>query len=73
MAKFEVNFDENFCKGCGLCLVYCPKKIIKQSTHINDKGYNTALVEKQKLCLGCKACALMCPEGAISIYKEVEA
>jgi len=73
MAKFTVNFDADFCKGCRLCPAYCPKNIIEMSTHINDKGYNTAYVEKQELCIGCKCCALMCPEGAISIYKEDEA
>jgi len=70
MAKFEVRFDGDFCKGCDLCRIYCPKKIIEMDTHINDKGYRIAQVEKQELCIGCKSCALMCPEGAISIYKE---
>ena len=70
MAKFEVLVDGDFCKGCELCLMACPKKIIVMSTHINDKGYSPAEIEKQDECTGCKCCALVCPDGAISIYKE---
>jgi len=70
MAKFEVRIDGNFCKGCELCRVVCPKDIIVMSTHINDKGYSIAEITKQEDCIGCKACALLCPDGSISIYKE---
>ncbi|MEG0229691.1 MAG: 4Fe-4S binding protein, partial [Oscillospiraceae bacterium] len=38
MAKMIV--DENICKGCGLCVTVCPKKIIKLSEEkLNSKGY----------------------------------
>ena len=70
MAKFEVLVDGNFCKGCELCQMACPKDIIVMSTHINEKGYSPAEITKQEECIGCKACALLCPDGAISIYKE---
>jgi len=70
MAKFEVRFDGNFCKGCDLCGMACPKDIIKMSSHINDKGYTPAEITDMESCIGCKACALLCPDGAISIYKE---
>ncbi|MCL2821040.1 MAG: ferredoxin family protein [Oscillospiraceae bacterium] len=73
MAKFEVRIDGNFCKGCELCRINCPKEIIVMSTHISDKGYCPAEISKQEDCIGCKACALMCPDGAISIYKEAAA
>ena len=70
MAKFEVLIDGALCKGCELCMLFCPKKIIEMSPHINDKGYMPAEVEKMDQCTGCKCCALVCPDGAISIYKE---
>ena len=70
MPKFEVRIDGNFCKGCELCRVSCPKDIIAMSKHINDKGYSIAEISNQDDCIGCKACALLCPDGAISIYKE---
>ena len=70
MAKFEVRFNGDICKGCELCVLYCPKKIVTISSHINNKGYSPATVEDMNSCTGCRACALVCPDGAISIYKE---
>ena len=68
--KFEVRFDGDKCKGCELCRAFCPKGLIVISSHINNKGYSPAAIERQDECTGCKSCALVCPDGAISIYKE---
>ncbi|MBO5066870.1 MAG: 4Fe-4S binding protein, partial [Clostridia bacterium] len=39
MAK--VTFDEERCKGCGLCETVCPKQIITLAKEkINVKGYH---------------------------------
>ena len=73
MAKFEVRIDGNVCKGCELCRIFCPKKIIVVSRHINDKGYSPTEIGNADECTGCKCCALVCPDGAISIYKEESA
>ena len=70
MAKFQVRFDGEVCKGCGLCLAYCSEKIIEMSNHINNKGYSPAGVEQQDKCTGCRFCALVCPDGAVEIFKE---
>ena len=70
MAKFEVRFDGEVCKGCELCRAFCPKGLISISAHVNDKGYSPAENLRQDECVGCKACALVCPDGAIEIYKE---
>ena len=70
MAKYSVRFDGDVCKGCELCLAFCPKGIIAMSPQINTKGYSPAAIERQDECIGCKSCALVCPDGAISIYKE---
>jgi len=70
MAKFEVRIDGDTCKGCELCRSFCPKALIVMSSHINNKGYSPAVVERQEECVGCRSCALVCPDGAIEIYKE---
>ena len=70
MAKFKVCFDGDVCKGCELCVLYCPKKIVVISSHINNKGYSPATIDDMEKCTGCKSCALVCPDGAISIFKE---
>ncbi len=73
MAKFQVRFDNDVCKGCELCRSVCPKKIIEMSGKFNAKGYAPAAVTNQDECIGCTSCALVCPDGAIEILKEDEA
>ncbi|MCL2159018.1 MAG: 4Fe-4S binding protein, partial [Oscillospiraceae bacterium] len=39
----QISFDEERCKGCGICVTVCPKKIIAlEKDKINKKGYNPA-------------------------------
>ena len=37
MAKVTVDFQN--CKGCGLCVAACPKKILRLGSVSNNKGY----------------------------------
>ena len=67
MAKMTVK--PNYCKGCGLCYDACPKKIIKPSANINQKGYHYAEVVDQAACTACKLCYQICPDIAITIEK----
>lgn len=69
MAKGQVIFNEERCKGCELCVSVCPVKIIKlHETKINLQGYHPAGVTDADKCIGCANCALICPDGAISVY-----
>ena len=67
MAK--VVIDKERCKGCGLCIGVCPKKIITISEGFNSKGYHFAKVSHQWACIGCLSCAIICPDVAIEVYK----
>ena len=67
MAK--VTFDEALCKGCGLCVNACPKKIVTLKSTINAKGYHPAHVENPSACIGCAFCATMCPDCVITVEK----
>jgi len=68
MAK--VTFKEDTCKGCGLCVEVCPKKIIELSkTTFNKKGYSAAQCIDQSKCIGCAMCATMCPDVAIVVER----
>ncbi len=69
MAK--VTFKTESCKGCGLCVSVCPKKIIGLSgTVINSKGHRPAEVVEQDKCIGCAFCATMCPDCVITVYSK---
>ena len=51
MAK--VTFNTDLCKGCGLCVDACPKKILAISkTIINKNGHFPAeMTDQEKCCL----------------------
>lgn len=68
MARTE--FSEERCKGCGLCVAACPRKIIRLRTEIlNSKGFHPAGVDEMERCTGCTICAAMCPDCVIEVYK----
>ena len=63
----RVNQDE--CKGCGLCIESCPKKVIALKDQLNHYGYRTAAYTGSG-CTGCGICFLACPEpGAITVLR----
>jgi 2-oxoglutarate ferredoxin oxidoreductase subunit delta len=68
MAK--VKIDRKRCKGCRLCIVFCPKKNIKLDDRMNDAGVFPAVVVVEDDCTGCGMCYVMCPDVCIEIEKE---
>ena len=71
MAKFRgaIVVDNERCKGCSLCVVACPVKVISLAKEVNAKGYNYAREYVEDTCIGCRACATVCPDGCITVYK----
>ena len=68
MAKLTIREDN--CKGCGLCVAVCPKKILQLSkTKFNKKGYNAVESTDQAACIGCAMCATMCPDVVIKVER----
>ncbi|MEA4888484.1 MAG: 4Fe-4S dicluster domain-containing protein [Clostridiaceae bacterium] len=69
MARIEI--DEDRCKGCGLCISVCPKKIIQlRQEKLNNKGFHPAGVDQMDLCTGCTICATICPDDVIEVYRQ---
>ncbi len=66
----KVTFREDECKGCGLCVHVCPKKILEMAQdRINKKGFNPAQMAEPEKCIGCAICATMCPDVVIRVEK----
>ncbi|MCK4331330.1 MAG: 4Fe-4S binding protein [Dehalococcoidia bacterium] len=63
----QVFIDEERCKGCGFCVEFCPREVLKMSTELSPKGYNLAVVEDESKCLACGFCEVICPEFAIRV------
>lgn len=65
----SVKIDSEKCKGCGICISVCPKKVLGfDKDTINGKGYSPAAQLLQG-CIGCAACAKMCPDTVIIVER----
>lgn len=55
------------CKGCEVCVQFCPQDVLIISEERNEKGYRTpeVAVGKETKCVNCEFCTLVCPEFAI--------
>jgi NAD-dependent dihydropyrimidine dehydrogenase PreA subunit len=59
------------CKGCGRCILACPKSVLYLSDRMNIHGYLTACVNGSTACSACGFCFYTCPEpGAITVHKK---
>ncbi|MCD4785558.1 MAG: ferredoxin family protein [Candidatus Eremiobacteraeota bacterium] len=65
-----IKVRDDLCKGCKLCITFCPKQVIRMSDRLNPKGYYVAELFDKEGCTGCGICARMCPDVAISVYRE---
>ena len=67
-AKIEIN--EDYCKGCGLCITACPSHLIRIANRVTARGYYPAeCIDPEGKCTGCAVCAMMCPDVAIEVFK----
>ena len=66
----RVTFDMDKCKGCGLCVISCPKHILEISAEkLNIKGHPVAVITNQDECIGCASCAILCPDCVITVER----
>ncbi len=74
--KGRIEINSELCKGCGLCIIVCRKKLIEISSQLNKKGYYPAKYKEEDVadesceCTGCVLCALTCPDIAIEVYRQ---
>lgn len=66
----EIYIDVEVCKGCGLCVFYCPRSVLRLSDQRNKKGYTVAEVYDLEDCVGCKLCEIGCPDIAIFVEED---
>ena len=73
MKRFKLFVNEEFCKGCRICVYFCPKDAIKLSEDFNSKGVNVPIPANMERCTGCRICEFYCPDFAIAIAEDEDA
>ena len=67
----KVKVKENECKGCGLCVTACPKKVLSLSTtRLNVKGYYPVEIINPSACTACASCARICPDVVLEVEND---
>lgn len=59
--ELSVLIDVDWCKGCGICVAFCPK----QALSLDERG--KARWTGPEDCLRCGLCQVRCPDLAIEL------
>ena len=70
MEKGYIEINQELCKGCEICMAFCPKNVISLSDKLNASGYLPASFTDSGECTGCGTCAVVCPDVVIEVYRE---
>lgn len=65
-----IEINQERCKGCGLCIEACPKKIIEfAGKSVNSHGYTYVEAKNTDACIGCSSCGIVCPDACITVFR----
>jgi 2-oxoglutarate ferredoxin oxidoreductase subunit delta len=62
--EYEIDIFRDWCKSCGICAAFCPKKCIL----LNADG--APVIDPGVRCTGCRWCELHCPDFAICVRES---
>ncbi len=68
----KLTIHKERCKGCQICVIYCPKKVLSIGEKLNKLGYRYVILNKEDGCTACGICAEMCPDIVIEVWRENE-
>lgn len=65
IGRKKLVIEPAWCKGCGICAAFCPKKALEIR---NEK----VALRDAEACVLCGLCELRCPDYAIYLVNEEE-
>jgi 2-oxoglutarate ferredoxin oxidoreductase subunit delta len=65
--KKDVIINRDWCKGCGICIAFCPKEVLS----LDDR--EKAVVVNIENCNACGLCELRCPDMAVELEDHQDA
>lgn len=60
----ELKINRDWCKGCGVCVTFCPTGVLELDRH------EKSVVVNPEKCICCRMCELRCPDLAIDVVIE---
>ena len=69
VSRGKLVIIEERCKGCELCIEYCPRNVLQMSKSFNVKGYHFPDAANESRCVNCRFCEAICPEFSIFSVK----
>ncbi|MDN5348370.1 MAG: 2-oxoglutarate ferredoxin oxidoreductase subunit delta [Clostridia bacterium] len=56
--------NSDWCKGCGICIAFCPRKVLGTGPEGKPE------VIRPEACTACGLCELRCPDYAIEVLEQ---
>lgn len=74
------RIDENYCKGCSICITICPVGVYAPGEAMSARGYVVPIIAHPEKCVDrkrasaekkkCEICVYVCPDQAIDWEDE---
>jgi 2-oxoglutarate ferredoxin oxidoreductase subunit delta len=74
------RIDENYCKGCSICIAICPVGVYATGDVVSPRGYVVPIIAHPEKCVDgkrapaekkkCEICMYVCPDQAIAWEDE---
>lgn len=63
MIKKTLEINPSWCKGCGICAAFCPKKVLEMQ-------HGKIAAVRPEDCTKCNICGGLCPDYAIWVEES---